>query len=227
VLFLLVVARMSLLVRGLQQQAGRLDSLACSDQLTGLLNRRGMLESIPALLVDAAAAGHPVSVMIADIDHFKHVNDTYGHDTGDRVLSAVAAVMRAATRSGGLLVRLGGEEIAWIDHFPTALDAARAAERLRAGVEDHRAEGLPAITTSIGVVTDPTPRPASLLTEGSGAQLVHDLLTRADTALYEAKHAGRNRVVVAGVRTSPSSGVAGPPTISSDQQSAHCTPTTR
>jgi two-component system cell cycle response regulator len=161
--------------------------LAVVDPLTGLNNRRYFEGHLGALVGQAADRGRPLSLMILDIDHFKGVNDTYGHEAGDKVLKGVAERVRKVIRIPDLVCRLGGEEFVIV--MPdTNLDvAAKIAERVRAEVERDRfalaADGSRiGITVSIGL-----------------AERGHDseperLFRRADRALYRSKSSGRNRV---------------------------------
>ncbi len=161
--------------------------LATTDGLTGLTNRRHFLERGRAELERARRTGHPVSCIMFDVDHFKKVNDTYGHDAGDAVLKTLARTARETLRGMDVLGRIGGEEFAAI--LPeTDLEAAlHAAERLRLAVAsmnvEHDGRPLP-VTVSLGVA----------LSSGPDESL-DDLLRRADQALYRAKQGGRNRVV--------------------------------
>lgn len=160
---------------------------AASDPLTGLLNRRGFSEATSLMIAREAKAKQPVSVMIFDIDHFKSVNDRFGHPTGDEVLKMFADVMVNALRVTDLTGRIGGEEFCAM--LPCALDEAMiAAERVRrafaeAGVaiDDEPIE----TTVSIGVASGPL------------RTALDDLLASADVALYQAKRGGRNQVVAA------------------------------
>jgi two-component system, cell cycle response regulator len=162
---------------------------AITDALTGLHNRRYMERHLAALADEAKAAGRPLSVLVADIDHFKSVNDTYGHDAGDNVLREFAARLRRYTRSMDLACRVGGEEFIVIMPDTTQQQAQQAGERLCdcIGSELFRAnrDTRLQVTASVGIAT----------LEHSDAG-VEALLKRADTALYAAKRNGRNRVVV-------------------------------
>ena len=161
--------------------------MAVTDPLTGLHNRR-YLESHLGGLVDAAADGDkPLSLMILDIDHFKSVNDTYGHDAGDEVLKAFAERVKTVIRGVDLLCRLGGEE--FIIVMPdTSLDiAGRVAERVRQAVGDvmfaiDKGERHIPVTVSIG------------LAERRNGREADSMMKRADRALYRSKALGRNRV---------------------------------
>lgn len=164
-------------------------TLATTDGLTGLDNRRAFMQRAEDMLRQAERFGHPCSVLMMDIDHFKSVNDGHGHAIGDEALRAVARVMRECLRGVDVLGRLGGEEFAAI--LPETGDgkAALVAERLRAGVEALRVDlaggDVLRLTLSLGIAGK---RPGETL---------ESLLGRADAALYAAKQAGRNRVEVA------------------------------
>ena len=164
--------------------------LAVVDPLTSLNNRRYFESHLAALLDHATGGGRPLSLMILDIDHFKSVNDSYGHDVGDEVLKAFAQRVKNVIRQADLLCRLGGEEfVVVMPDTPLAI-AAKVAERVRAQVggrlftiEDGR-RAIP-VTVSIGIaefIKDPDP---------------DALFKRADRALYSSKLEGRNRVTAA------------------------------
>jgi diguanylate cyclase (GGDEF)-like protein len=157
---------------------------AAIDPLTGLFNRRGFAEATARVIEREARAGRPVTVMIFDIDHFKSINDRFGHPAGDEILKVFANVVTGALRITDLSGRIGGEEFAAL--LPCTMDEALiAAERVR---EAFAASGIvvgemPVETTvSIGVAGGP-----------AGTEL-DVLLAAADTALYQAKRGGRNRV---------------------------------
>jgi diguanylate cyclase (GGDEF)-like protein len=167
----------------------RLHELSTLDGLTRQLNHRVIYDRLTEELERARRYKYPLSVVLCDFDHFKEINDTYGHLAGDAVLREGSAVLRRCLRSTDVLGRYGGEEFLAV--LPQVdLDSARqAAERLRLGLEGHRVR-LPAggevrITASFGVASrDELPAPLS-----------SDLLVSlADRRLYEAKAAGRNRV---------------------------------
>jgi diguanylate cyclase (GGDEF)-like protein len=158
---------------------------AILDQLTGLLNRHALLPRFDEITQQARLTHQHVCLVLADLDGFKAVNDRYGHDRGDAVLQDVAYEMRKQLRSFELIYRLGGEEFLIV--LPGVdLETGRAlAERLRGAVEEAQPAGVP-VTLSLGV------------SAAQGAQVDYDTLFRtADAALYQAKHAGRNRVSAA------------------------------
>ena len=152
------------------------------DQLTGLLNRRGLEPRFAEVAEQAALIQHPVSVVVADIDHFKSINDVHGHPVGDAVLRDVADAMRRSLRSFELLYRVGGEEFLLLLPGADAEDAAGVAETLRVAIEELRPKGLP-VACSFGVAT-----------AGDDDLAFGPLLEAADAALYDAKRFGRNRV---------------------------------
>jgi diguanylate cyclase (GGDEF)-like protein len=161
---------------------------ARTDALTGLDNRRAMQERGLLELKRASRAGAPVSLILCDIDHFKSINDRYGHEAGDSVLRAVAATLRAALRETDLLGRWGGEEFLAVLVDSDARRAADVAERMRAGVAAMPLVGIPErATISIGVSTRQDVEDAAIVWEA--------LLKQADAHLYQAKSAGRNRVI--------------------------------
>jgi diguanylate cyclase (GGDEF)-like protein len=174
----------------LQAQARELRRYVLADPLTGLGNRRQVERELPRLLQHSARTGEPIAAAVLDLDHFKRVNDQHGHAVGDAVLTATADLFRARVRGGDLIARMGGEEFLIVFAHASHDWAREACERLRAAVQDHDwaqiSPGL-AVTVSIGLCV----RGASL----DAAQLIE----QADTALYRAKHEGRNRVVVADV----------------------------
>ena len=163
--------------------------LAVTDQLTGLHNRRYMTGQLEALMRRSAAGGEPVAVLVIDIDHFKKVNDSFGHDVGDEVLREFAVRLASNVRAIDLPVRHGGEEFVVV--MPdTDLEAARRiAERIRLHVAGSpfqvmNGEELLTVTISIGVAASCGPQDSP-----------HALVKRADEAVYVAKAQGRNRVI--------------------------------
>ncbi len=158
-----------------------LERLASSDPLTGLLNRRGFDARLVTALALARRSGRPLSVITIDIDHFKRVNDTYGHEIGDNVLRSLALQLKARLRVSDAVARLGGEE--FIVLLPdTALDdALQMARELVAMIEARPQELVGRVTISAGL--------SALRAEDEDAG---PMLRRSDDALYAAKTAGRN-----------------------------------
>lgn len=165
------------------EQAARAQKLANTDQLTDLANRRATLDWLEALLDPAQDLDEPLALLIFDIDHFKRINDTHGHQAGDEVLRKVAAIARAQVRAEDLVGRIGGEEFICILSGLTDSDARALAERLCRAIADgtEACEG-PAATISVGL---------AVMRKGD---CVESLIARADAALYEAKEGGRNQV---------------------------------
>ena len=166
---------------GLMRAMAETQLQASTDNLTGLLNRRSFEEKITEY-----RRSHPLmAVAMADLDHFKELNDTYGHETGDRALRLFARILRDSMRADDLVCRYGGEEFALAFPSCNARDAQRALDKVRRQLDEATAVGgLPRFTASFGVTEMPSHSdlPASL--------------ARADTALFTAKREGRNRVVV-------------------------------
>jgi diguanylate cyclase (GGDEF)-like protein len=160
---------------------------AMTDLLTGVFNRRAFIESADRLIAKRARKSQPVSVILFDLDHFKSINDRFGHAIGDEALKIFARTALATMRTTDIVARLGGEEFAAL--VPgNAAEAAVAAERVRMAFRTaglNVADREMAATVSIGVAGDTSP------------VSVNDLLARADAALYRAKANGRNRVEIA------------------------------
>ena len=157
-----------------------------TDTLSGLLNRGGFEARSEKLLVRASRIGLPMSLLVADLDHFKSINDTHGHAVGDRVIAAFARVLAAAVDQRAVLGRLGGEEFAALVPASTISGEAQA-QRVRTDFSDHEVGALTPgrrLSVSLGVAQH---RPGERLFE---------LMRRADIALYEAKRSGRDRVSV-------------------------------
>lgn len=170
----------------LHEQIDKLSELALKDPLTRLHNRRFFEETIAAAWQSWSARGRRFALVIIDIDHFKAINDTYGHPFGDKVLCDVAELLRAEARPQDAVTRMGGEEFALILTDVTQDQALAVAERVRGAVEAHLFEesgNTVRVTISLGVAT------------ANSSHSSHDALTlEADTMLYAAKEAGRNRV---------------------------------
>jgi two-component system, cell cycle response regulator len=166
----------------------RLELLAQTDPLTKVLNRRALTDRLAAEMERVRRYDSMLSVLLIDLDHFKSINDTYGHLAGDAVLSEVAAVLQRGIRAVDVVARYGGEEFVVLLPETGPAGASSFAERLRELIESHafleaRVEPL-RLTTSIGVASFP----------GFGVESVDDLFAASDQALYRAKAEGRNRV---------------------------------
>ncbi|GID95255.1 diguanylate cyclase [Amorphoplanes digitatis] len=161
--------------------------MAHRDALTGLYNRRYVNERLPALIGEAVATRTPISVAILDLDHFKRVNDTLSHSTGDTVLQNVAQLLSESVSGAMIAARMGGEEFLLVLPGMDAQEATERCERLRLRIRAHAWEpitGTLAVTTSIGVTT-----------AAEGRATPSALLSLADRNLYVAKREGRDRVV--------------------------------
>lgn len=182
-----IAATIGFLLIGNDRHIAELQRLVALDPLTGALNRRTLERQADALLQQAQRRGQAYSLLLLDADHFKQVNDVFGHDAGDKVLRAVVAVLRQSLRPADLVGRLGGEEFVVVLPDVGTAAALQRAEQLRAAVAALHFEvagrRVP-LTVSIGLAT-------------AGNESFADLLRRADHAMYAAKHAGRNRVELA------------------------------
>ena len=160
--------------------------LATTDPLTGVFNRRTFIELAERELARSRRDVTPLSLMILDLDHFKQVNDTYGHLVGDGVLVAFTGLVKDCARRGDLIVRYGGEEFCVLLPATPLVAAVALAERIRTAVAAASLSTHPMkVTVSVGVAAY----------DGGEQATLKSLLARADEALYRAKHEGRNRVV--------------------------------
>ena len=164
--------------------------MAITDGLTGLHNRNYLDAHLENMVRSSLASYKPLSLMIMDMDHFKLVNDDYGHDCGDQVLQQLAKLISAEVRTSDLAARFGGEEFVILMPGAKLQDAIEAAERTRAGIERTPFT----ITHEVGQINKTASIGVSTLNPmgDTGAEL----LKRADTALYQAKEQGRNKVFV-------------------------------
>src|SRR5579875_74990 len=170
------------------QELKRLSALAFYDALTGLQNRRSFLLSFEQVLRRAARDRHPVACLYLDLDHFKDVNDTLGHQAGDQVLIVVGRILRRALRKSDLVGRMGGDEfVVVLSSIKKPADAELVAEKIRRAIDQPiEVDGRPAhVTASIGV---------SFYPEDAGD--AQTLIRLADEAMYDAKHGGKNRVAL-------------------------------
>ncbi len=168
----------------LKQQNDLLMAMATRDQLSGLYNRHYLSDLLSKKVAQAKRHGGVFSVIIVDIDHFKNVNDTFGHLVGDIILQAVAKVMQESARKEDIAARFGGEEFVFVLDNCNAHDAQIKAQMLREKIEQLRPQGI-LVTASFGVAQFDV-----------SIEKYEDLLNNADKALYIAKEEGRNRVVV-------------------------------
>ena len=156
---------------------------AIHDAITGLFNRRYLEETLPRELAAARRRDAPLAVILLDVDHFKTINDTFGHQAGDRTLQRLAALLDSSTREGDIACRYGGDEFVLVLPDTTLADALDKAEALRKGCSSLDQEDLPRVTISLGVACSPDHGE-----EGGQILLI------ADRALYRAKEDGRNQV---------------------------------
>lgn len=164
-----------------------LENLAMRDSLTGVFTRRALFELGEGEMIDCERRGAPLSVLMLDLDHFKDINDTYGHPVGDSVIRDFAERAQSMLRSPSLLARYGGEEFVAVLPETSAEDAALIAERIRMCISINKKNpDIPGYHVSIGVATKLAASKESLTI----------LIQKADQGLYQAKQRGRNRTVV-------------------------------
>jgi two-component system, cell cycle response regulator len=183
--------RIKVLTDQLAHANAQLAELAVTDPLTSLHNRRHLYQEMEREFARAQRYRRPLACFMLDIDHFKNVNDTYGHQVGDRVLVLVADVIRGSVRNTDIAGRFGGEEFMILAPETPAANALVLGERVRQKVAARTEAGqpdVPRVTISIGVAT----------TEHPVASDANELVRLADEALYKAKEGGRDRVVAAG-----------------------------
>ncbi len=186
------------------------EALTLRDPLTGLANRRHLVEQAPRTWRQARREGLRVAAMVIDLDHFKQVNDVHGHAVGDAVLQSVARALTLTVRPSDVLARLGGEELVVLGLVGDPAEAGRLAERLRQAVAAARTADGHAVTASIGIALT---RPVD---GEDAAGSLWWLIDRADAAMYAAKQGGRDQV--AGFspprpRPTPDDECVGPPTV--------------
>lgn len=171
----------------LRRRSSEMELAALTDGMTGLNNRRYFDEALGQYLEEFVRIGRPVGLMILDLDHFKSINDTHGHDVGDEVLRAVSRCLMEHTRHHDFVARLGGEEFAVIVPNMDSESLAAFAERLRSAVERLALDVGNVrlrITMSVGLA----------VAQGAGSDNAAALVKRADVNLYNAKQGGRNRI---------------------------------
>ncbi|RTR38423.1 diguanylate cyclase [Shewanella canadensis] len=185
----IVTARVSTQIM-LKQKSDELRNMALHDQLTQLYNRHFLIEAANQKVAESIRHSNPLSILMIDIDHFKLVNDQFGHQAGDSVLQAVAKVLAESNRKEDVVARFGGEEFVALFEHCSIESAEEKAEMLRGKIERLMPAGIP-VTASFGVA-ELRPNEESF----------EQLLARADEAVYRAKELGRNRVVPATIQLS-------------------------
>ena len=161
------------------QKADNYKTLSITDPLTKLSNRRYFDIRFAEELEKSSRHGQLLACLMIDIDKFKSINDTYGHEAGDEVLKKVSSAIKSGTRTSDFAARYGGEEFVVVMTQTDLTGAIQTAERIRTAISNLDVSPLPCVTASIGVATGVTA----------------EILTNADTALYEAKRSGRNKVI--------------------------------
>ncbi|HEX4943466.1 MAG TPA: bacteriohemerythrin [Usitatibacteraceae bacterium] len=171
-------------MEGLRERVSQLERLAATDHLTGAWNRSHFDRLIDAEIARSTGSRQPVSLVLLDIDHFKRINDTFGHGMGDSVLRELVRLVQSRIRASDVLFRWGGEEFTVLVASAGYRGAERVAENLRAAVAGHEFRGVGTVTISLGVA------------EHAGGEDPQSWFRRLDETLYAAKNGGRNRVVV-------------------------------
>lgn len=170
-------------VTALEERSKEFENRANYDPLTKIYNRRRFLELLDRGIKNAQRLNHDLSIVFFDIDHFKSINDTYGHNIGDEVLKALASLTSSTIRSSDVFARWGGEEFLILIESTTLENAARMAEKLRKVIMEYDFPEVKTVTCSFGV------------TAYNHDETAETFISRADSALYRAKEGGRNRVV--------------------------------
>ena len=181
-------AQIAALVIENAQMSEEMHELSVRDALTGLHNRRYLFEVMPREISRAMRDGYPISIVMLDIDYFKHINDAYGHSAGDEALKALANQFKSMVRSSDILCRYGGDEHTILMYDTTPEIALARAEQWRQSIEKMNItadDKLLHITISVGVATFPV-----------HGQTIDDVVRCADEALYYSKNTGRNRVTL-------------------------------
>ena len=177
-------------LRSASDELEEVREMADTDHLTGLLNRRAFARKFEARVVHPERREGVQAIFVIDIDHFKRVNDTLGHDAGDRALVQISLLLEQQCRGGDLCARFGGEEFVLLMHAPTEAGILACAERLRRNVEANRFGDsrypIGRLTISMGIVFVP-----------DSPMTLRELYACADAALYRSKNEGRNLITVA------------------------------
>ncbi|MGC8719404.1 MAG: sensor domain-containing diguanylate cyclase [Thermodesulforhabdaceae bacterium] len=168
----------------LQELADELKTLSETDQLTGLYNRRKMESHLHDEFIRYERYGRPFSIILLDVDHFKLINDNYGHDTGDSVLKEISSLLRKHTRKSDVVARWGGEEFLILCPETNGRDASILAEKLRKIIKEHNFGIDRSVTISAGIAE-----------MNANFSKIQNLLTHADRNLYKAKSQGRDRCI--------------------------------
>ena len=163
----------------------RCEEAALTDHMTGLANRRRFDRQLESEVGRTDRFGHPFSLLMIDLDNFKRLNDTLGHNAGDEIIRQVGKVLREETRAIDLATRMGGDEFAVLLVETHGEDALNVAERMRLAIKSISIPSAGSITASFGIAESP-----------SSAQTAIDIIDAADSALYEAKRNGGDRIVV-------------------------------
>lgn len=169
----------------LSQRSETLEQAALTDALTGMHNRRYFDDALREYIEEFRRINRPVGLMLLDLDHFKQVNDTYGHDVGDEVLRAVATCLKGVTRYHDVAARLGGEEFAVVAPNMDGERLTKFAERIRGAIANMAVQTGNTrlnVTTSLGLAV------------WDGSETAEEFYRRADRLLYQAKSMGRNRI---------------------------------
>ncbi|MGI6855862.1 GGDEF domain-containing protein [Mesorhizobium sp. 1B3] len=169
----------------LSRRSETLEQAALTDALTGMHNRRYFDDALREYIEEFRRINRPVGLMLLDLDHFKQVNDTYGHDVGDEVLRAVATCLKGVTRYHDVAARLGGEEFAVVTPNMDGERLTKFAERIRGAIANMAIQSGNArlnVTTSLGLAV------------WDGKETAEEFYRRADRLLYQAKSMGRNRI---------------------------------
>nr|WP_315474063.1 diguanylate cyclase [uncultured Rhodoferax sp.] len=183
----LVLTTVAVLVAWREEAESQLREQAFTDNITGLLNRHGWDDRAPALFDQARRHNTPLALILLDLDHFKRVNDTQGHEVGDQVLRLVGKVLQSNRRSSDLAARIGGEEFALLLPQTDKRAALHVEQRLRLALLE---EGIQQPTLRVGYS-------AGLALLQAGDRKLTDFMVRADAALYQAKAQGRGRLLQA------------------------------
>jgi diguanylate cyclase (GGDEF)-like protein len=189
--------RILALERALQETNRRLKNLAITDELTGLLNRRALFAELKKNTCRFIREEKPFHIIMLDIDHFKKINDSYGHQAGDKVLQELAKRLENELRPYDLIGRYGGEEFLIAIGNISKQNAMKLAERIRKSIADQpffitRDYSIP-VTASLGIAS--LALPVHQVTDREFMKIIYDLIKRADKALYQAKQEGRNQIV--------------------------------